>query len=229
MEGLRRFRPVALLLGVFERIDMGYRWLAFVGAAVVAALSFSGLRMPELSTFHLAFLGAFALSVAALVVLMALVIAEAWSGPSKVAPPATATVQLPVPPLPDWIKKPVAKSEDDLPETVTPAFLVGLMKDQTTVAGQRAVAPYLGKRMTLSGIVNNVHKSPLGGHSIWADLPGPKTGVGVGINGDLDFAPEWDERVSIMPKGTPFSARGRLTRVDGGLGGVVGLAGCELL
>lgn len=136
----------------------------------------------------------------------------------------------PVPP----IALPKSEPPIFLPDTVTPAFLIGVMEGHTDVAARRAIAPYLGKWMRVSGTVRDVSETPGakgGGHTvaIAVDTDKPATPMGLGIAGYLDFDASWDGRVGVMPRGTRVTVKGCLTRINPDLGGTIDLDHCELV
>lgn len=105
--------------------------------------------------------------------------------------------------------------EDRIYIDVTPAYLVGLFNDLTDLQAMPLTKPYLGKWMRVSGQLGNV----MSGRETISQVTFKKK--------SLDDPPvehhtlymyfdrsEWDERLAVLPPGSPITVVGRLREFD---------------
>ncbi len=111
-----------------------------------------------------------------------------------------------------------AETEEErvlLPKEVTPAYLIGLFQGLTDIQAQDVDAVYVGKWMTVTGALGNVHT----GRETIAQVTFQKGSIFDPGHEYFDIymyfkRPKWDERLSVLPRGAQVTVRGRLRDVN---------------
>jgi hypothetical protein len=141
----------------------------------------------------------------AIVILILHSYGDAWRMEGRSLPPIILSgggTMSPAPARPT----PAASVRDFLPAGVTPAFLSGLRKDRTGVAGDRLVAPYLGKWISVSSTVRDVSENMGLVRVELGDLMSPPIYI-------ADFDPAKRARLELIPLGTQAKVIGRITTI----------------
>jgi hypothetical protein len=87
-----------------------------------------------------------------------------------------------------------------------------LFRDNTAMQAQKLIGDYVGKWMRVSGRVVNVSSI---GNNIQVLMRPPISENRPDDYIDLQFAPGWKDRVSILRRDDEISAEGRLANVSG--------------
>jgi hypothetical protein len=139
---------------------------------------------------------------------------------TKLAPQQPVSKQA-LPPLPSALAalKPATAAPPDQPSAptkladgrillqLTPKQLSANFENATTAQGERAVQPYLGKWMEVTGKVNNVtHNSDNSSHISFYD--------GVNYFVFMFFKSEWYDHLAVLSKDQKISVRGKLLKVE---------------
>lgn len=103
--------------------------------------------------------------------------------------------------------------------SLTPGELVGLFKDRTTIQGERLASAYLGRRMPVSVVVDDVGTAVGQVYVSGYSDPGH-------IRLAMYFDKDRTEAISVLVKGDKVSIIGEIARVSSGN---VGLEHCEIV
>lgn len=126
--------------------------------------------------------------------------------------PAGDEAQTPERPTTDAAPVPIA-SPFDGGEPLTPAYLLGLIEGRTTAAGNERVAGYIGRRMVVSGTLNDVNKNPITGTTAALEVRS--------VTVIATFSGDWYERLSAYQLGESITIAGQF-------GGVLAKMGISL-
>jgi len=135
------------------------------------------------------------------------------------ASPASAS-ETPSPPAPTEPTASVAE-EVDVDVDVTPEVLMGFYEGRTDVQGDKQVADYLRRWITVSGPLGNVSAIQYTGEREWTNsartfmVTFANRGIVIHDLRDvfMRFNEEWFDRLSLLPVGKQISVRGQIIEV----------------
>lgn len=129
-----------------------------------------------------------------------------------VPPPATVSTNTET--------KPTVVEPDRILVNVAPFFLIDTLKEHTDIAGQKLIAPYIGKWMRVEGSVADVVDASGNPYvQVWTDEPHRELV-------SMRFRPSWLDHLSTFRRGDRIVAMGRVASADTV---VVRFEDCELV
>jgi hypothetical protein len=116
---------------------------------------------------------------------------------------------------------PAISNESRIFAQVSPEYLMDMVKDKMSTERDRLTQPFIGKWMNIDAVVHNVSTGD------WrSKIKTPNPSIPVMSQHDLEFLPEWNQRLEILTKGQKISVRGIIKRIDSS---GVDLENCELI